>query len=164
MEMEQTTDLKKAFQTAVVIAAAMMATLAIYILTVEIFRSQFKPFSGLMAIDPGFMTRYIFYILAAVQVIILRVIRGFLLKKSPGDDKVTLIRKLFRTTIITFALCELPALLGLTLFLLSGLYKDFYILTAISLILMFMFFPRYTNWAEWISQDPGLGCSSTCLR
>ena len=162
--MEQTTELKKSFQTAVIIAATMMATLAIYILVVEIFRSHLKPFSGLITIDLGFMTRYIFYILAAVQVIILRVLRGFLLKKSPGDDKAILIRKLFKATIITFALCELPALLGLTLFLLSGLHQDFYILTAISLILMFMFFPRYANWAEWISQDPGIGCSSACLR
>jgi hypothetical protein len=44
------------------------------------------------------------------------------------------------------ALAEVPAVLGLTLFLLGGYNRDFYYLLLVSLVLAFMYFPRASVW------------------
>jgi len=46
---------------------------------------------------------------------------------------------------------ELPALLGLFLFLLAGLNRDFYVLLIISVAVLFIFFPRRRAWEEWLA-------------
>jgi len=56
-----------------------------------------------------------------------------------------------RCSIITFAFCEVPAVLGLVLFLIGGLRTDFYILLAISLGVKFANFPKYAEWENWAS-------------
>ncbi|MFW6137276.1 MAG: hypothetical protein ACOC5U_04280, partial [Candidatus Aminicenantaceae bacterium] len=46
----------------------------------------------------------------------------------------------------TAALCEIPALLGLMFFLLTGTSRDFYFLLILSVILFFMYFPKKIQW------------------
>jgi hypothetical protein len=45
------------------------------------------------------------------------------------------------------------AIMGLILFLLSGLRRDFYLLLVLSFIFVFLFFPRYSNWEEWVRSN-----------
>jgi len=51
---------------------------------------------------------------------------------------------------VTMILGEIPGILGLGLFLLSGYNIDFYVLVFASLLLVFMYFPRRTAWDEWL--------------
>jgi hypothetical protein len=53
-------------------------------------------------------------------------------------------------SMISAALCEVPVILGWVLFFLSGNVRDFYILLFISLVLFVLYFPRFSNWEEWI--------------
>jgi len=155
----QDDDLKKAAKTAVVLASSMLAVLFIYLVAVEIIRARMAPFSGLVEIKNTMFLRYGFYGIAVFQVILIRVLRGFLLRKTLSSEKTNLADDLFKTSILILALSEIPAVLGLVLFLLAGLNRDFYILLFVSLFLMFMYFPRYNNWKTWINEKDPLKCS-----
>ncbi len=155
----QDDDLKKVVKTAVVIASSMLAVLFIYPVAVEIIRARMAPFSGLVEIKNTMLLRYVFYGAAVFQVILIRVLRGFLLRKTFSSEKTNLAGDLFKTSILILALSEIPAILGLVLFLLAGLNQDFYILLFVSLFLIFMYFPRYNNWKTWINEKDPSKCS-----
>ena len=54
------------------------------------------------------------------------------------------------------SLAEVPAILGLVLFMLFGLRGDFYVLLALSLALEAFFFPRLDGWRAWAAEPaPG---------
>ena len=162
--MEYLDDLKKAFRNAALICASIMASLPVYLLVVEIIKASQRPFLGLVDVSNILMLRYLFYALAVIQVIIIRVLRGLLLRKPPSASAEELMRRLFKTSILTFALCEVPVLFGLVLFFMRGFYKDFYFLLFVSFFLMFMFFPRYTNWADWLKGSNPSNCYPPCRK
>jgi hypothetical protein len=83
-------------------------------------------------------------------VILIRVLRHILLKRSAGDDRKTALHRLERATLVTLVLAEVPGLLGLVLFLIGGLNIDFYFLLFASLLLVFMYFPRRPGWEDWL--------------
>lgn len=149
----ETLRIKKTYQTSLITAAVFFAFLLIYVALVEIIRWQVKPFYGLASFENIQSIRIIFYSLGALQIIAIRVLRGLFLRKTASDNETTLSSKLFRSFLISFALAEIPAILGVVLFLLTGLIRDFYILLIISGILMLMFFPRYQNWKSWIEEE-----------
>ena len=161
--MERQEDIKKVFKNTVIICAGIMATLPFYFLVVELIKANQKPFLGYVDVFNTTTLRFFFYALAVIQVIIIRVLRGFLLRKPPSASAKTLIRRLYTTSILIFALCEVPVLFGLVLFLMSGFYKDFYVLLFVSSFLMFMFFPKYNSWADWIKGSDSSSCSPPCF-
>jgi len=142
-------NLKKAHQMALTLNASIIGTLIIYAIVVEIIRKQFAPFTGFGGLPDKTLIRYLFYGIVVVNIFVIRFLRNTMLRKSSSDDTQSLIRKLFRSAVITAALCEVPALLGLLLFLLAGSIRDFYQLAGLSFILVFLHFPRYGNWEEW---------------
>ena len=148
--MEPMEDLKKAYQTSLIINSGIIAGLVIYAVVVELLKSRYDPFEGFVDFAQIAFLRYLFYGLAIMQIFIIRVLRGALLRVSQSDDSKTLIVKLSRTSIATAALCELPAVFGIVLFLLGGHSRDFYLLLGLSFVLVFLYFPRYRNWEEWI--------------
>lgn len=133
-----------------IINAAIVASLVIYAVVVEIMKARFYPFEGLIDNFDFVPFRYVLYVLAIANPIVIVQIRKALLKKASFDDRRNAIQRLSRTSVITAAFCETPAIMGLVLFLLSGLRRDFYILLALSFIFVFLFFPRYSNWEEWV--------------
>jgi len=142
-------DLKKAYQTSVIIHNAVIASLFIYIILAEMIRRQFKPFEGFVNGFDFPLLRYALYALAIIQFVIIRKIRGVLLKNASFDNMEEAIIRLSRTSIITSALCETPAIFGLILFLLGGLRSDCYVLLVLSGVYLILFFPRYQNWEKW---------------
>ncbi|MBN2246944.1 MAG: hypothetical protein JW755_13990 [Candidatus Aminicenantes bacterium] len=151
--MDNFKDLRGFYRTAVIFAWGVVAALAVYVVVVEWIQHRSQAFSGLGDLSKYNQIRYLFYILSAAVVVGIRVLKGILLKKKPSDDPALLPAKLLRGSIIIFLLCEIPALFGLVLFLLSGVSRDFYILLFISLFLMYMFFPRFAQWKAWVEQD-----------
>jgi len=143
-------NLKKAHQMAFILNVAIIGSLIIYAIVVEIIRRQFAPFTGFGGMSDITVVRYLFYGIVVINVFIIRVLRNLILRKSSSDDTQSIIRKLSRSALITAALCEVPALLGLLLFLLAGSIRDFYQLAGLSFILVFLHFPRYGNWESWI--------------
>lgn len=142
-------NLKRAYRTSVIIHNAVIASLFIYIILAEMIRRQFEPFEGFVNGFDFPLLRYALYVLALVQLVVIIKIRGILLKKGSIDDMEDVISKLSRTSIVTSALCEVPAIYGLILFLLGGSSRDFYILLIWSGVLFFLCFPRYSNWEKW---------------
>lgn len=150
--MENREDLKRTLKTASMIGLTVIASLLIYLVIVEVLRSQLKPFRGFAPL-PGTSTfRYVCYGLAVLEVLIIRFAQSLLLKRAPGDTVKVTVQKLFRASILTVCLSEVPAILGLVLFLIAGLNKDFYALLAVSLVLVFMYFPRLSSWEAWIER------------
>lgn len=147
--MEPDFELKRIYRTTVVVNAALLASLLVYALMVELIKSQFRPFPGLFISGPSIRTlRYVVFGAAIGAVLLTRLGWRALLKVKPGEEFRQLISRLSRTAVITATLGELPALFGFVLFLLTGFSRDFYILLFVSLFLEFMYFPRLNVWQE----------------
>jgi hypothetical protein len=65
---------------------------------------------------------------------------------SGGKDPAA---RLLTASILTDVLCEMMAINGLTLFLLTRNPFSFYIFLFLSFTLFSYFFPRYAQWEEW---------------
>ena len=144
--------LKRSYRTAAIVAWSFFSMLVVYVVLTEVIRASFDPFLGVGERFDYIKYRYLFYILSAASIIIIRFLRGVLLRKKRTEDIQRTAAKLLRTSVITSALSELPALFGFFLFILSGISRDFYILVFVSLFLMFMFFPRYSQWRAWAEE------------
>jgi len=144
--------LKRLHRTAAVAAWGFFSMLVVYVVLTEVIRVSFDPFLGVGERFDYIKYRYFFYILSAASIIIIRFLRGVLLRKKRAEDMQRTAVRLLRTSVITSALSELPALFGFVLFILSGMSRDFYILLFVSLFLMFMFFPRYSQWRAWAEE------------
>jgi hypothetical protein len=148
--MDPFADLKRTFHMTVLANAAVIASLFILTAVVEIIKSRLKSFQGLFQIPNSQVVRYIFYGLAVLIVISIRVLSRTLVRSHHGDSSGVFIQRLSRAAIFTSSLAEIPALLGFVLFLLIGASRDFYYLLFFSLVLEFMYFPRIKAWEEMI--------------
>ena len=151
--MENREELKRSLKTASMIGITIIASLFVYLIIVEVLRAQLRPFRGFAPLPEMSTVRYVFYGLAVFEVIVIRLVQSLLLKRTPGDTVRITVQKLFRASILTVCLSEVPAILGLVLFLIGGLNKDFYALLAVSLVLVFMYFPRLSSWESWVVRN-----------
>jgi hypothetical protein len=144
-------ELRSHLKTVSLIALSIIVSLLLYLAVAEFIRARFRPFHGFVAVAGLQQLRYVIFGLAIVTIILVRVLRQVLLKKSSRDDDKTAFHRLQRATLITLVLSEVPGILGLVLFLLGGLNVDLYLLLFASLLLVFMYFPRRSGWEEWLS-------------
>lgn len=156
--METENNMKRAYRISVIVGMAIIGSLLVCVILVELIASQRVSLLDTMTAANMQMLRYVFYALSVVNVIVLRIIRGTMLRKSSADDRQALIGKLQKTSLITTALCEGPAIFGLVLFLLGGGRRDFYFLLIVSFILLFMYFPRLKNWEAWLEGHSPCPC------
>ncbi len=152
-EMDYRAELKKAHKMSAVLHIAFMATLILYALVVEILRGGLQDFHGFLEDVSLSWIRYIFYVLGFAQIFIIRFLREKLFQGMTSGNERILVTRIVRISIFISALCEVPALLGLVLFLLGGNTREFYILAFISLVLFILYFPRHSNWLEWIKTE-----------
>jgi hypothetical protein len=136
------TTLKARYLAVNFIGLAMIAAVFVYAGVVEVIKWQWAPFAGFAKLDPRTvgLLKYAFLALAAAQFGIIKVVQKIMPAKSVDN--------LPQAAIITFALCESVAVLGLVLFLLAGNAMDFYILMTISLGFFYLFFPKYDQWEQ----------------
>ena len=144
-------ELQRHLKTVALIAVSIIVSLLAYLGIAEFIRARFRPFHGFMPVADLRSLRYVIFGLAVVTIILVRLLRQVLLRKSPHDDDKTALHRLQRATLVTLVLSEVPGILGLVLFLLGGLNIDFYFLLFASLVLVFMYFPRRSGWEEWLS-------------
>ncbi len=134
------------------IALALIASVFVYAGVVEFIRWQQSPFAGFAKLPEATVTllRYVFLILAGTQYVVIRVVQKLLLAQS--------LHNLPQAAIISLALCETVAVLGLVLFLLDGIATDFYIFMTISLAFFYLYFPKYDQWEKLVTgQDAKKG-------
>lgn len=127
------------------IGLAMIAAVFAYAGVVEVIKWQWSPFTGFAKLPPQYamMLKYIFLVLAAAQYIVIKVLQKIILAQSVDN--------LPQAAIVTFALCEIVAIFGLVLFLLTGNALDFYVFMVISLGFFYLFFPKYEQWEQMVS-------------
>ena len=148
--MKQADDLRRTYHIAFVINVAIIGTLILYAVVIEILRRQLAPFQGLTEISNVTLFRYALYGIAILNIFLIRVTKGLFLRKPPSAEFDLLKFKLLQASLITAALCGIPSILGLILFLLTGSIRDYYQLAGVSFILVFLHFPRYGNWEAWL--------------
>jgi len=146
-----------AYRIAATICGAMAASTVLYALVVAVISVSQAPFEGFA---PGFqpsILRVTLWTLAIVDAGLIGLARRSLLARSRSEGAAGQARRLITTAVVTAALAEAPAILGLVLFMLSGLHGDFYALLALSLALQAVYFPRLGGWREW-AVEPASGC------
>ena len=136
------TTLKARYLAVNFIGLAMIAAVFVYAGVVEIIKWKLAPFAGFAKLDPETVAllKYAFLALAAAQFGVIKAVQKFLPARSVDN--------LSQAAVITFALCEAVAVLGLVLFLLAGQGLDFYIFMVISLGFFTLFFPKYDQWEQ----------------
>lgn len=148
--MDPREELRNHLKPAVLVAAALGASMAVYFVLVEILRRARPPFSGFLGPGAGAQPfRYAAYGLAALVVLLILVLRPRLFRRRDADDLPAALRRIQSASLITLVLGEVPAVAGLALFLVAGQVLDFYKLLFVSLFLTFLNFPRAGAWEEW---------------
>ncbi len=142
-------DLPTAFRRYLGIGWVLFVDLVIYIVVVEVIRRFFFPFRGFWQTPAVLPFRTIFFTLALGNYFLLKWLPLLPLKSPRASNEP--VKYLGFTALITYALCEGVALLGLISFLLFGLYRDFFVYIFLTLIYLAMFHPRYRDWEEWIA-------------
>jgi hypothetical protein len=125
---------------------AMIASVFVYAGVVELIKWQWAPFTGFGKL-PAATTELLWYIflgIAAAQYGAIKAVPRLIPARS--------VDHLPQAAIITLALCESVALLGLVLFLLTGRSADFYIFMLISLGFFYWFYPRYDQWEKLVNE------------
>jgi len=146
--MSHESSLKQKYQLAYTIHLAMLGSLAVYTLLIEIFSGQLNSLILAEQKETLLNARYLFYGIAILVVLAIRWVRQFFLRKTaPAQEQAS--GSLLTMSTLTSALCEVPVLLGLVLYILNGYKPDFYFLLIISLILFVMYLPRIQRWREW---------------
>jgi len=149
--MDALEELRTHLRPAAMVGTAILVSLVIDLALVEVIRSVLKPFRGFAAASAGGgeqTLRLTMFGLAAVVVLLILVLRHRLFRVGPGDDAAAAFRRLQKASVIVLVLGELPAVLGLALFLVGGNAVDFYALLFASLVLTFIDYPRRPAWEE----------------
>jgi hypothetical protein len=138
-------ELKEAYERSVSLSWAMVAALVLCPITVEIMRMRDVSFTGFAPQSAGRIRDFV-YGLAIILPLCIRSIRKAILKRSKSSDVPTLARKMRAVAAVTILAAEIPALLGLLMFLLGGFYREFYFALAYSLLVILVYFPRQHQW------------------
>ena len=144
--------LEAAYRIAAIICGAMAASTALYALVVAVISIFQAPFEGFAPSTQPSILRTALWAIALVEAGLIGLVRRALLARSRSEGAAAQARRLVTTAVVTAALAEVPAILGLVLFMLSGLRGDFYALLALSLALQAVYFPRLDGWREWAAE------------
>ncbi len=151
--------LRRAFRGASLLGLAQIGGLAVFLIVGETLRAKTRPFFGFLSSsltsENRIILRYAFFAAAVALILLLRFLHGRRLRVIGAiDDRPAALSRLFDLTVLTLCLAEIPALLGLILFLIAGYNRDFYILLFVSLFLLFMYLPRLKNWEDILEHRP----------
>jgi F0F1-type ATP synthase membrane subunit c/vacuolar-type H+-ATPase subunit K len=160
--------LRAAYRVAVIIGLAMIASLLVYATIVGILEKGTVEIHGTAM--AGSQLELIKFVLLGLTVILFFVIRVFNTKflNAEGEQGKMLdsrfrltpgvapeFSRLTTTAIVTYALCEAPAIFGLVLFFIGRNSSDFYLFMLISLFFFAIHFPRFSQWEEWYRKQQG---------
>lgn len=159
--------LRAAYRVTVLIGLAMMASLVVYLVIVALVED------GTIALGPApdlpaSVVGQIKMLFLGISVLLILLVRPLSRRvaaaggerrttghdrsrPSTGRDPET--GPLATASIITYALSEAPAVLGLVLYFLGRNASDFQLFLIISLFSFGIHFPKFSQWEEWIQQQ-----------
>ena len=135
-------DLRAQHRVAAIVAVALMASVAIcWSLVPTLARlGTLKPaFAGDARIG------YLALAFGVVVVVVAGIMRRTTLAGSVGEAGA----RLLTASIVASALAEVPGLLGLVVYMLTGLPTAAYPLFVLSFAALLFYFPRWSQWEEW---------------
>ncbi len=143
-------NLNRVFRVQLIIAISIFLSLGVFLVVEELVRYFLRPFLGWggIAFNQVSQFRYFIYGVSVGVVVLIRLLQAILLRLPPHLDFSRALARLSSGTLIPLVLAEIPAILGFGFFLLTGLQRDFYVLGIVSVILLFMYFPRKAVWQE----------------
>lgn len=148
--------LESAYRNAAITCGAMAASTLFYAAVVAVISVVQTPFEGFAGQDQAPTLRISLWAVAALEVGLIGLVRRALLTRARSEVAATQPGRLVTAAVITAAMAEAPAVLGLVLFMLFGLRADFYALFALSLALQAVYFPRLDGWRQWAAEPaPG---------
>ena len=142
-------ELRKTHRQAFLITIGVGISLALLIVCAEILKMQ----RGDAVITLSAADEKLRDILLGVALIVfigIGRIRAMFVKKTCRSLEEA-VSKLRIAALITAALSEIPAIMGLILFIHQGVRKDFYVLLGCSLLILVVYFPRYSHWESWLT-------------
>ena len=145
------TELKKRYIAAAAASGGIITAIVLYTVAAELLRHLgFRP-----AITPpaAYALKYALYLLGVSAIAALKLAGRALDKKLQSPQETAAL--LTRLAITRAAICEMPAISGLVLFILTGYYADFYLLIVFSVGLEIYHFPRFPQWEERLRSDFG---------
>lgn len=161
--------LKKAYRTTMKIGLAMMMSVFILPGIVELMRNGTIPLKAATPLpnDELNILKYVLFGISAVTFFMIRVITTQMLSANAvsgvdlrgtvkGRDAVPAeYYRLTSAAVVSYALCEAPALFGLVVFYLGRDASDFYVFMLISLGFFAVYFPDYRKWEAWVKRKGG---------
>ena len=152
--MDPQQELRTHLRPATMVGTALIVSLVLYLALVEVLRGVLRPFRGFVAAASLQPLRLVLFAAAAAVVLAILVLRHRLFRLDPSDDAPAALARLQRATVVVLVLGEIPAVLGLALFLIGGNAVDFYALLFASLVLTFIDFPRRAAWEDLMKGCP----------
>lgn len=141
--------LETAYRNAAIICGAMAASTLLYVVAVGVVSIVQSPFEGFAGQTQSPNLRVMLWTAAVLEAGLIGVVRRSLLARHLTAGPAAQAQRLVSTAVVVAALAEVPAILGLVLFMLFGLRADFYALLLLSLGLQAVYFPRLDGWREW---------------
>jgi F0F1-type ATP synthase membrane subunit c/vacuolar-type H+-ATPase subunit K len=148
-------DLKKAYRTTMLLGLWMIGSVFVGAIIVEFVKMSGHSIEPTSLAPSAGILRYMLFGIAAVIFFLIRAINNHFLA---GDSRITgtgaasrhspEIQRLMTAAVISYAFCELIAILGLILYFLAGSPTDFYVFMLISLFFFSVYFPKYGRWEE----------------
>jgi hypothetical protein len=135
-----------AYRQAAIVTGAIGGSLVIYLVLVELLRRTLPAPSMIPDLE---IMRIALFVLAGMMVFSSTVIKSVMLRNAPADVAQRLTR-LRTASILAAALSEIPAMLGLVLFLVGRMIGDFYILGVVSLYMLVRHYPRRDQWENYV--------------
>jgi F0F1-type ATP synthase membrane subunit c/vacuolar-type H+-ATPase subunit K len=143
--MDGSEDLRRTYRETVIVCGAMVASVLIYAVVVEVLRTQ-RPPGGVIAGANVDLLRYAFYLLAGIEGLAIPFVRRAV--EAGPTVRGSILARLRTGALVAASLAEAAAVMGLVLFMLAGRRLDFYLLAGWSLLLQLVHFPRRERWEE----------------
>ncbi len=143
--------LKKAWLSAAIAAGGIIMAIVFYAFAAEALRMMgYKP---PLTPPAAYFLKYAFYLIGLSAIAVLKIVAAKLeVKKASPEETV---KALTIMAIVRAAVCEVPAISGFLLFILTGYTLDFCLLLVFSIGLEIYYFPKLSQWEERIRGDFG---------
>ncbi|MDA8244470.1 MAG: hypothetical protein M0025_10180 [Elusimicrobia bacterium] len=144
-------EIKKAYAPAAIAAASMTAAPLVYGVAAEVLRrtGYEPPLAGGQASAAACAL----YAAAVLPLLSLKVLGAKLGARRATAAETA--RSLTAAAVLKGAVCEVPAVAGLLLFVLTGRHREFFALMLLSIALQVFNFPKLAEWEEKLGPDPG---------
>jgi hypothetical protein len=146
-------DLAQGCRQAQLVGGALVGSIVVDAVIVELIRATRAPFGGFAPHVPIDTLRMVLNVLGIADLVAIRFVRAQMLGAArgaaPAANASHRARGLFTVSVVVLALCLAVVIYGLVLFLIGGRGLDFYTFAFVSLLAMAVHFPRLAQWEEW---------------